>query len=724
MPGTGAGAQAAERRVALVLGNAQYQQGGTVPTVAANANAVADALRRAGFEVTVARNLDHRGTVAALNRFQESLDGAELGFLYYSGLALSLSGKGYLIPVDAKLAKEGDIAFDTLDLDRILQDVNATGRKSVVVLDPVAANPLADKLAASMGPSNRSVRPVLDEPVTLDRMFVVYSHRPGVAPRAVSGDKPGPFAGALAERMLQPGANFHEILGETARIVMERTGGQQHPWLRDRLEGELVLVPADADPAALAAASPEEGTAAPARPEIQLDPMDEPMRVTRDTNLRSGPDTSYSVLRVMRGGHEVTATGRVRGADWLRVEHRGTTGYATAANLAPPAPPAAPPSAEEVPVAQAPTRPEEPEAQAPAAEARPATAPGVYTVLRETTMFALPVLGARGLRMLDPGMMVTVVESVPEGNWLRIRDRFGTEGFVTAAALSSYWDEAPSPSGAPSFPVARNDLPPDALQGALSGSSSSVEVAALPDGSDAMLPATGAAPLTLAPPVQQAVASARDAAARAASGPSSAAGIARQAQTRARQAQAEARRAADEAQRGGSQNSVHRFPNGDVYAGGWAVVDGNSSRGYLAKNGVGVYRFANGQVYEGEWRNDTMTGNGVLAFGNGDRYEGGFQGGLPQGNGVYHFANGVTYAGEIKRGRVEGYGELTFTNGDRYAGMVVDRLPSGYGELIQRGGSRHAGQFRRGTQDGPGALVTAEGGMQGGHWYGATMLRP
>ena len=246
-----AGAAAAappEGRVALVLANAQYQVGGAAPGVAANGAAAAEALRRAGFAVTEAADLDHRGMVAALSRFKEALARAELGVLYYSGLAVSLSAKGFLVPVDARLASEYDVIFDTLEVDQLLGDLQATGRKAVAVFDPVPAHPLADGLAAAMGEAGGLVRPVLATPAALDNLFVIYAHRPGVAPLPVEGNGPTLFTAALAREMVRPGVPLREAMAEVARAVAGGSKGDQHPWLQDRIGGDLALVPAGAAP--------------------------------------------------------------------------------------------------------------------------------------------------------------------------------------------------------------------------------------------------------------------------------------------------------------------------------------------------------------------------------------------------------------------------------------------------------------------------------------------
>lgn len=551
--------------------------------------------------------------------------------------------------------------------------------------------------------------------------------------------------------MVKPGVPLRDALAEVARTVVGRTRGAQHPWLQDRLTSDLVLVPGPRVPSAAIARTeeappaveakapevtvpdakapepkvaepkplpqrPEEKPAAPAVAEVEVDLLNEKRVVTRDTNLRAGPDTKAAVVTTLRRDSEVSVTGRTRrNGGWLRVEHEGKTGFAFAGNLAKP---------EEVPVAS--TQPQTP--PPPSQAAPPAgLSPGVYTVARDANLFARPVLGARSLRDLEQGQRVTLLQAAPDSGWVLVRDSSGQEGYVTTGTLAGRSGEAVSmggaaPSAYPPPTVVRNDVDP--VAGALSGTTGPAKLAALPEGGGESAlgrPAAGADPAVagLAEPYRDAVQAGRNAAARA----SRSATAGRGAEAKAREAQAAARRAAGQARGGESGYGVHRFPNGDVYEGAWNRGLSNFSiQSTISRNGVGVYRFANGQVYEGEWKNDQMSGYGVLGFPSGDRFEGTFVNAVPNGPGVYRFTNGDSYAGEVRQGRVDGHGELAFTNGDRFSGVVVDRLPAGPGELSMRGGTRHVGQFRGGIQDGPGAAIDPTGAMQPGIWRGATLL--
>lgn len=304
--------------------------------------------------------------------------------------------------------------------------------------------------------------------------------------------------------------------------------------------------------------------------------------------------------------------------------------------------------------------------------------PGAYTVVRPATLFGGPGLGAVGLRDLAVGTSVTVLAAIPGTNWVRVRDRAGAEGYLTAAALS----------GGPAGEAVGTSAVPG-----LTGDGRSVTQAALPP-----------APATLQAVLAEAGERLHQGAA--------AAGTARAAAAAARDAAARAEVAADAA-RGGRGFAI-QYPNGDSYA-------GEAGRGGL-REGVGVYRYANGQSYAGEWRNGLVEGVGVFTFPGGERYEGTVGNGQPDGPGVYLFPNGSRYSGPVPGGRVLGVGELAFSSGAIYRGEVVDRLPTGLGELRTPDGSRHLGRFERGMPDGPGVELTPDGKRRAGRWQGSALL--
>lgn len=533
--------------MALVIGNQQYRQGGPVAAVGGNVDAMVSALRRAGFAVTAADNLDRRAMQAEVSRFRDALGQADLGFLYYSGLALGIGEREYLLPVDAALAAEGDAGSEALGLDDLIGQVQQAGKRAILVLDPAATNPFADRLARLPGAVAKAA---LGLPPDAERLFVVYAHRPDVAPVPARGGGPDAFTAALAGEMVKPGVPFRDSLAEVARAVVARTGGRQYPWLQDRIGGDLVLVPGA--PPQIVAAKPAQKPEAPR------------------------PDLAKSEPARPEGGRPEIA--------------------ARVVPEPPPTPPAPPPG----------------------------LSPGTYAVMRAGTLFAQPTIGARGLRSLEAGTVVTVVEAVQGSNWLRVRERSGQEGFVTAGILAGSWNDTdPSPPIAlvPRTPVEREPLAGDAGRGM-----------GLPSG--ASDPSDGAGRSRSQGNGPQG------------SGSQEAGGEAIRAEQQAYRAQREARTVAEQARAGTSQQLwSYGFPNGDVYQGASVVLPDRMPGGRPSRQGFGIYRFAGGQVYEGEWLDDTMSGFGVLSFANGDRYAGTFRNGRPDGHGIYRYADGSRRGG-------------------------------------------------------------------------------
>src|SRR5215813_11659793 len=111
-------AGAAERRIALVVGNANYQTG-SLPTPANDAGLVAQTLQAAGFDVTGARDLDQESLRRAFRDFldKSSSSGPDtVAYIYLSGYGVQLEGENYFVPVDAKIAAAPDVAVDALRL--------------------------------------------------------------------------------------------------------------------------------------------------------------------------------------------------------------------------------------------------------------------------------------------------------------------------------------------------------------------------------------------------------------------------------------------------------------------------------------------------------------------------------------------------------------------------------------------------------------------------------
>ena len=100
----------AEKRVALVLGNAAYQNVARLPNPVNDGAVIAATLKNAGFDVVDSRHdLPAAETRRALRDFADRARDADIAVVYYAGHGIEVDGTNYLIPVDAKLERDTDV---------------------------------------------------------------------------------------------------------------------------------------------------------------------------------------------------------------------------------------------------------------------------------------------------------------------------------------------------------------------------------------------------------------------------------------------------------------------------------------------------------------------------------------------------------------------------------------------------------------------------------------
>ena len=151
-------ALALDRRVALVLGNADYATAPKLDNSVNDASAVRDALSRIGFEIYFGVNLKRIDTEELLKRFYRAADGASISLFYYAGHGLQLAGSNYLVPIDANLTSVSDIQLQAMNVDDIFQYLRLHTSAQLIFLDACRSNPAAGRkywVVDTLRPSTR-----------------------------------------------------------------------------------------------------------------------------------------------------------------------------------------------------------------------------------------------------------------------------------------------------------------------------------------------------------------------------------------------------------------------------------------------------------------------------------------------------------------------------------------------------------------------------------------
>jgi uncharacterized caspase-like protein len=231
---------AAEKRVALIIGNSNYAQVPALPNPVNDANDIASALKRAGFEVILGIDVDKRAFDTKVRNFADLLENADAAIFFYAGHGLQVTGRNFLLPVDARVQSERDLDFDAVNLDFVLKqmELGRADKTNIVFLDACRDNPFAGNLARSMGTRSASIGKGLAQVDTGVGTFIAYSTQPGNVALDGTG-RNSPFTAALAKHVVEPDRNLTSVMIEVRRDVLAATGGKQVPWDHSALTGEF-----------------------------------------------------------------------------------------------------------------------------------------------------------------------------------------------------------------------------------------------------------------------------------------------------------------------------------------------------------------------------------------------------------------------------------------------------------------------------------------------------
>jgi uncharacterized caspase-like protein len=233
-------AAAADKRVALVVGNSAYVHANPLPNPVNDAGDMAKALTEVGFEVILGLDLKKPEFDGKVRDFARALEKADVAVFFYAGHGLQASGRNYLVPVDASLQVERDLDFEAVSVDFVLKqmEIDREGKTNVVFLDACRDNPLARNLARSMGTRSAAVGQGLAQVQTGVGTFIAYSTQPGNV--ALDGQgRNSPFTAALTKNVREPGRNLTSVMIDVRKDVLAVTGGKQVPWDHSALTGEF-----------------------------------------------------------------------------------------------------------------------------------------------------------------------------------------------------------------------------------------------------------------------------------------------------------------------------------------------------------------------------------------------------------------------------------------------------------------------------------------------------
>lgn len=220
---------AAEKRVALVIGNGAYP-GAPLLNPANDAKDMAVELRKLGFTVIERINANQKEMHRSITKFGESLSKDSVALFYYAGHGMQVRGKNYLIPVDAEIATENAVRSESVDVDGLLDQLTVSDL-NLVILDACRNNPFERKFRALGGAGLAQ----MDAP---KGTLIAYATAPGKTASDGEG-RNGLFTGELLRQMRVPGLTIEQVLKNVRREITKATRDNQTPWESSSLTGDF-----------------------------------------------------------------------------------------------------------------------------------------------------------------------------------------------------------------------------------------------------------------------------------------------------------------------------------------------------------------------------------------------------------------------------------------------------------------------------------------------------
>lgn len=260
-------AQPADKRIALVIGNARYPK---VPldNPENDARLIANNLRKLGFDVNEQLNVNVLQFRRALREFARRVQEDDaIAVLYYAGHGVQIDGRNYLLPVDINLRDQEEVKDESVDIEELFLSriEKARSHPRIVILDACRDNPFAGKtrnIRSAGGLAEMGARGTL----------IAFASAPGAPAEDGPSGRNSVYTKHLATEMMVPGLEVEQMFKNVRVKVLRDTRERQLPWVNTSLTSNFSFNPVrDAQPAREQAAREQ-----PAREAAQKPPAREP----------------------------------------------------------------------------------------------------------------------------------------------------------------------------------------------------------------------------------------------------------------------------------------------------------------------------------------------------------------------------------------------------------------------------------------------------------------
>ena len=222
-------------QLALIIGNGHYPDAAEPLNQPINdADGLADAMRRHGFDVDVVEDATKADMVRAVERLKSRINPGSVVMLFFGGYGVQSRHENYMIPTDAVIWKERDVRHEGMSVETVLDAIKERGaRATLAVLDASRRNPYERRFRSyshGLAPINAP-----------NNALTISSHTPGKVADDTKGDHSVLVTELLNELNAQVSAEG--VFNRTRVAVFRVSNGEQMPSVSSSLLEDVRFSP-------------------------------------------------------------------------------------------------------------------------------------------------------------------------------------------------------------------------------------------------------------------------------------------------------------------------------------------------------------------------------------------------------------------------------------------------------------------------------------------------
>tara|TARA_B100000989_G_scaffold15164_1_gene10146 strand:+ start:313 stop:2271 length:1959 start_codon:yes stop_codon:yes gene_type:complete len=223
-----------EKRLALVIGNANYDKG-ELKNPVNDARLIASTLDSLDFDVILKENLaTKRDMTAAIREFGSKRSEYDVAFVYYAGHGIQVDDENFLLPTKEVFEEEFDVMDYGVSVQNIMRYLRAqTNEVNILILDACRDNPFESNWNTTRSLKGGGLAKIPPPTGTL----IAFSTDSGQTAPDGDGNNSA-YTVSLAKNMLLEDTSIDQVFRNVRAEVLAQTDGMQRPVEATQLTGQ------------------------------------------------------------------------------------------------------------------------------------------------------------------------------------------------------------------------------------------------------------------------------------------------------------------------------------------------------------------------------------------------------------------------------------------------------------------------------------------------------